>query len=83
VTGDALADTGKGSARTSGETSDEGEATGGMRIAEVGREMGEGADGRILPLDFFSLARLFWNQTYDNRTGEKRVSGWFGHKRAQ
>ena len=62
MTGDALADTGKGSAETSGETSDEGEATGGMRIAEVGREMGDG--GRILPLDFFSLARLFWNQTY-------------------
>ena len=56
VTGEALADDGMGSARTSGAMSDEGEAT---RTAEEGVEMGEGAIGRPLPLAFFSLARLF------------------------
>lgn len=59
MTGDALADCGRESARTSGAVSEEGEPTVGTRMVEVGIEMGDGAVGRILPLAFFSLARLF------------------------
>ena len=59
MTGDALADCGTESTRTSGAVSDEGEPTGGTSMVEVGIEMGDGAVGRILPLAFFSLARLF------------------------
>lgn len=56
MTGDALADGDTGSAKASGAMSDEGDATGGTRRAEVGPETGE---GRTFPWDFFSLARLF------------------------
>jgi len=60
ATGEALGDEGgRGSTWASGEMSDDGDDPGGPRTVGMGADTGEEAVGRIFPLAFFSLARLF------------------------